>query len=103
MKLFLPIAFILLLNNIKAQQPKQDLITIVGSINYTIEIGKEYLVLINSKNKKVKLASSGCGVKVLCKDNKYYIITSSAGEFMLSASVNNKPLGAPYKFISIKK
>lgn len=103
MKTILSIAFIFLLNNIKAQQPKQDLITIVGSVNYTIETGKEYLVLINCKNKKAKLNSGGSGVKVLFKNNKYYIITSGAGEFILSASLNNKPLGPPYKFISIKK
>lgn len=103
MKKFLSIAFIFLLNNLNAQQQKKDLISIVGSVNYTIETDKEYLVLINCKNKNAKLSSGGVGVKVLFNNSKYYIITSSAGEFILSASLNNKPIGPPYKFISIKK
>ncbi len=103
MKTILLIAFMFLLNNIKAQQSKQDLITIVGSIQYTIETGKEYLVLIKNKDNKVKLDASGCDVKILSKDNKYYIITSNAGDVMLSVSLKGKALGPPYKFVSIKK
>jgi hypothetical protein len=56
-KLFQFILCLLFLgNNIKAQQPKQDLITIIGSENGIIETEKKYLVLINNKAKKKKIS-----------------------------------------------
>ena len=102
-KLFQFILYLLfLVNNIKAQQPKQDLITIIGSENGIIETEKKYLVLINNKAKKKKLVAISGDAKILFIDNKYYIITSKEGDFLLSVLSRGRALGPPYRFVSIR-
>ena len=103
MKIILSIIFMLLAFFANAQNSKYETLTIVGAINNTIETQKEYLLLPKNKNKKVKITASGCGVEIIFKNNKYYIITTTTGEFMTSVSLNGKALGPPSKFTSIKK
>jgi hypothetical protein len=102
MKIILLLAIMFARTTLNAQSSTDILITIVGSHNDTIEIGKEYSISADLKDKKAKLKASGCGVKLLFRDQKYFITSERKGEFMLYPSRNGKVIGAPFKFYSVK-
>ena len=100
MKNLLLTIFICVLNIANSQD--NVYVKVVGGVDdWTVEPDKEYLITTTTKIKNIKFNAVGSQVKLIYRNNKYYIITACEGEVLVSISTKRgKPLGPPCKIRS---